>query len=72
MRDGRAGSYLNKVIRYDLFKMTLLFKSIPQLPTAQANYLLHNWPGSPEASHPYLEQLQGSGFHISHNCAAAV
>lgn len=41
-----------KAIRYGLFKVTLLFKLIPQLPSTQANDLLHNQPGSPEASHP--------------------
>lgn len=40
-----------KAIRYGLFKVTLLFKLIPQLPSTQANDLLHNQPGSPEASH---------------------
>lgn len=39
---------LNKVIWYDLFKETLLFKLIPQDPIAQANDLLPICPDNPE------------------------
>lgn len=43
--------YLNEAIWYDLFKGTLLFKSIPQPPIAQANDLLPDCTDNPEASH---------------------